>query len=268
MANVELSVPATPESVYEIASVSKQFTATAIMLLVEDGKLGLDDPIARRTCRKLLKTWQAVRVRNLLNHTSGIKDYLNTKDISFRKDYSDDELVAMVAGPRARLLPRREVGLLEHQLPAAREVDRQGERPGPRRLPRRAHLRAAGDEVVPGQRHARGHPPPRHRLRALRRDLPHPRLRQSDPVGDRRRRGRHHGPRPGPLGRGARPGDPAQAGESRADVDARQLKDGTTMHYGFDGRSARTRGTRSSSTAAGSPASTRTSRDTRTTSSR
>src|SRR5262249_16799766 len=97
MANLELSVPATPETVYELASVSKQFTATAVMMLGEEGKLKLDDSIARDLA-KTPEAWRAVTVRNLLNHTSGIKDYLNTKGLSLRKDYSNDELVGMVAG--------------------------------------------------------------------------------------------------------------------------------------------------------------------------
>jgi CubicO group peptidase (beta-lactamase class C family) len=96
MANVELSVLATSETVYELASVSKQFTATAVMMLVEDGKLKLDDPVTDRLAL-LPKAWRGVTVRNLLNHTSGIKDYLHTKDISFRKDYTNTELIGMVA---------------------------------------------------------------------------------------------------------------------------------------------------------------------------
>src|SRR4026209_1723690 len=45
LANVELNVPATAETAYQLASVTKQFTATAVMLLVEDGKVRLSDPI-------------------------------------------------------------------------------------------------------------------------------------------------------------------------------------------------------------------------------
>src|SRR3954471_21005689 len=44
LANVELKVPATEETVYELGSITKQFTATAIMMLVEEGKVALDDP--------------------------------------------------------------------------------------------------------------------------------------------------------------------------------------------------------------------------------
>jgi CubicO group peptidase (beta-lactamase class C family) len=74
MANLELGVPARPETVYEIGSVTKQFTAAAILGLVEDGKLGLDDPLSR-----FFPDWPAAgrtaTVKQLLNHTSGIKSY-------------------------------------------------------------------------------------------------------------------------------------------------------------------------------------------------
>ena len=48
LANVELSVPATENTVYQLASVTKMFTATAIMMLVKDGKIALDDKITER----------------------------------------------------------------------------------------------------------------------------------------------------------------------------------------------------------------------------
>src|SRR5215472_11893148 len=47
LANVELEVPAKPETVYQSGSVGKQFTATAVMMLVEQGKIGLDDPLTK-----------------------------------------------------------------------------------------------------------------------------------------------------------------------------------------------------------------------------
>jgi len=104
MANVELSVPATPDSVYELASVSKQFTATAIMLLVEDGKLGLDDPITDRL-PNLPEAWGGITVRNLLNHTSGIDEYFQTSRLSLRRDYTTDELIKLVADLPLRFSP-------------------------------------------------------------------------------------------------------------------------------------------------------------------
>jgi CubicO group peptidase (beta-lactamase class C family) len=71
LANVELNVPATADTVYKIGSVSKQFIATGIMLLVQDGKISLDDPVAR-FLEGTPDTWKPITVRHLLTHTSGI----------------------------------------------------------------------------------------------------------------------------------------------------------------------------------------------------
>jgi D-alanyl-D-alanine carboxypeptidase len=70
-ANLEHDVPVTPDTVFELASVTKQFTATAIMLLVEEGKVQLDDPVAWHLPRAP-ETWKAITVRHLLAHTSGL----------------------------------------------------------------------------------------------------------------------------------------------------------------------------------------------------
>jgi D-alanyl-D-alanine carboxypeptidase len=97
-ANVELAVPATVDTVYQLASVTKTFTATAIMLLVEEGKLELDDKVTKHLS-DLPKAWDAVTVRHLLNHTSGIKSYTSVKDFfkTIRKDYSHREILGLVA---------------------------------------------------------------------------------------------------------------------------------------------------------------------------
>ena len=72
MSSGELAI--TPDTVFRIGSITKQFTAAAIMLLVEDGKLGLDDDI-----QSVLADYPAqdrrVTIRHLLNHTSGIKNF-------------------------------------------------------------------------------------------------------------------------------------------------------------------------------------------------
>jgi len=98
LANVELAVPATAETVYQLASVTKQFTATAVMMLVEEGKIDLDETITRYL-EGLPAAWGEVTVRHLLNHTSGIKSYTGLPDFakSFRKDYTKDELIRLVA---------------------------------------------------------------------------------------------------------------------------------------------------------------------------
>jgi CubicO group peptidase (beta-lactamase class C family) len=71
LANVELGVPARPETVYKIGSVSKQFIATGILLLVQDGKVRLDDKIST-FLEGTPDTWKEITVRHLLTHTSGI----------------------------------------------------------------------------------------------------------------------------------------------------------------------------------------------------
>jgi len=71
LANVELNVPAKPETVYKIGSVSKQFIATGIMLLVQEGRISLDDHVSK-FLDGTPDTWKAITVRHLLTHTSGI----------------------------------------------------------------------------------------------------------------------------------------------------------------------------------------------------
>ena len=98
-ADLENDVPATAETVYRIGSVTKQFTSAAIMRLVEQGKVSLDD-----TLQKFLPNFPTqgnrVTVRHLLNHTSGIKSYTSLgpkwQRVN-RLDLATDSLVALFA---------------------------------------------------------------------------------------------------------------------------------------------------------------------------
>lgn len=74
MANLEHGVENTPETVFEAGSVSKQFTAAALLLLVIDGKLTLEDDV-RDHVPELPEYDEIIKVRHLLNHTSGLKDW-------------------------------------------------------------------------------------------------------------------------------------------------------------------------------------------------
>jgi len=74
LANVELSVPVTPQTVFEIGSITKQITAAALLLLAEEGRVGLDDPVGKHL-PEVPASWAAVTVRHLLTHTSGIRSY-------------------------------------------------------------------------------------------------------------------------------------------------------------------------------------------------
>jgi CubicO group peptidase (beta-lactamase class C family) len=83
MANLELGVPVTPRTVFDIGSISKQFTATAILLLAQEGKLSLEDDV-RRYVPEMPPYASGVTIRNLLNHTSGIRDYLTLMGLAGR----------------------------------------------------------------------------------------------------------------------------------------------------------------------------------------
>ena len=94
-ANVEHKIPVTPQTVFQSGSVGKQFTATAVMMLVEAGKIGLDDPLSKYFASSP-DWWKEVTIRELLSHTAGFTDYPD--DFDFRKDYDEDQLLKIVAG--------------------------------------------------------------------------------------------------------------------------------------------------------------------------
>ena len=75
MANLELNVGNTPQTVFDIGSVSKQFTAIAIHLLAREGKLSLDDDI-RKWVPEIPSYGKTVTLRHLLHHTGGLRDYI------------------------------------------------------------------------------------------------------------------------------------------------------------------------------------------------
>jgi CubicO group peptidase (beta-lactamase class C family) len=95
LANVELQVPVKPETIFQSGSVGKQFTATAVMMLVEEGKIGLNDPLTKYF-PSAPASWKDVTVRELLSHTAGFTDY--PKKFNFRKDWTEAELLKMVEG--------------------------------------------------------------------------------------------------------------------------------------------------------------------------
>jgi CubicO group peptidase (beta-lactamase class C family) len=80
MANLELSVAITPQSVFDIGSVSKQVTAMAIVLLAQDRKLSLDDDI-RKYLSEIPDYGSKITIRHLLHHTSGLRNYDDLFDL-------------------------------------------------------------------------------------------------------------------------------------------------------------------------------------------
>lgn len=102
LANVELNVPVKPETIFQSGSVGKQFTATAVMMLVEEGKVGLDDPVSKYFAGAP-DNWKNIKVRNLLSHTSGLAEYESDEltkpgaPFYLRLDFTEDELFKKIA---------------------------------------------------------------------------------------------------------------------------------------------------------------------------
>jgi D-alanyl-D-alanine carboxypeptidase len=101
-ANLELKAPATKQTVYEIGSNTKQFTAAAIMMLVEEGKIGLEDSITEYF-PEAPQAWRGITIRHLLTHTSGIQNHVAVPhwldvfrtNLAFETTPTRDELLNM-----------------------------------------------------------------------------------------------------------------------------------------------------------------------------
>lgn len=99
LANIELNVPMTADSVLQSGSVGKIFTATGVMMLVEEGKVDLNDSIVKYF-PEAPASWKPIRVANLLSHTSGLSSFDTVElqvaggPFDIRQDFTEDELVA------------------------------------------------------------------------------------------------------------------------------------------------------------------------------
>lgn len=106
LASVELGVPLSPDHVFRIGSVTKQFAAAALLELVDEGKVALDDPLS-----KFLPDYpdgEHITVAQLLNHTSGIQSYTGLPgymDQDVRRDLSTSELIAVFKDKPAEFAP-------------------------------------------------------------------------------------------------------------------------------------------------------------------
>ena len=106
LSNLELSTPVTENSVFAIYSITKTFTAVATMMLVEEGKILLEDPITKHI-DGLPATWNKIKVRHLLTHTSGLIDICEVSQdpCHTSKDYTQQEIVNLVADSSLRSVP-------------------------------------------------------------------------------------------------------------------------------------------------------------------
>ncbi len=80
LANLDYHIPITPQTVFDVGSMSKQFTATCIFLLEQQGKLSIDDPIQKFLPEIPVYHGDRVTIRHLINHTSGLRDYAEIMD--------------------------------------------------------------------------------------------------------------------------------------------------------------------------------------------
>ncbi len=97
-ANAEWKIPHTPGTKFRLGSVTKQFTAAAILLLEEQGKLSIEDPISK-FIPNAPATWQPVTIHQLLNHTGGIPNFTELSDYASNKlsPLSPAEVMARMA---------------------------------------------------------------------------------------------------------------------------------------------------------------------------
>ncbi len=99
MANLDYGIPITSASVFYLASVSKQFTAAAVILAAQEGHLSLDDDI-RTYFPEIPDYGKTVTVRHMIHHTSGLRDYLTLMSLAgmrYEDVHSDAEIVELIA---------------------------------------------------------------------------------------------------------------------------------------------------------------------------
>ncbi len=98
MADMEHGIPITPQSIFYIGSVSKQFVATALLLLEEEGKLSLDDDV-RKYIPELPDYSHPIHIQHLVHHTSGLRDNLTLWELSGRSmidDIPEEEIFDLI----------------------------------------------------------------------------------------------------------------------------------------------------------------------------
>jgi hypothetical protein len=147
MASLELGVPIRPEMAFRIGSITKQLTAMAILRLVADGKLALDDEVG-----KLLPGYPShgrrITVENLLTHTSGIPNYTDLPGWQkvWRERLSVPEIIDRFKDEPLDFPPGRELAVRQLGLRPPRRDPREGDRPALRGLDGRDPPAAVGDD--------------------------------------------------------------------------------------------------------------------------
>ena len=106
-ANLDYNIPITPQTVFDVASITKQFNAASLSMLALEGKLALDDNV-RKWLPELPEYDSPITLRHMMYHTSGLRDYLNLFPLAGRGDYypiSHPQILAMMSRQRALIFP-------------------------------------------------------------------------------------------------------------------------------------------------------------------
>ena len=145
-ARLDPHTPASPEMRYSIGSISKQFTAAAILMLAEEGKLSLDDPVSKYVSG--LTRGNEVTIRELLSHTSGYQDYWPQDYVMpmMLKPVTPDEILDRWAPHPAGLRSRHEVAVQQHQLRDRRRHRGESQRDAAVDAPGQTSVHASGNE--------------------------------------------------------------------------------------------------------------------------
>lgn len=102
LADLQTNAPIGPDTIFDVGSIAKQFTAASLVLLAQRGQLSLDDDI-RRYVPELLDHGTPIRIRHLLNHTSGLRDYVDLLVLSgarFHDPVSPNDALRMLGRQR------------------------------------------------------------------------------------------------------------------------------------------------------------------------
>jgi CubicO group peptidase (beta-lactamase class C family) len=106
-ANLDYDIPITPQTVFDVGSVTKQFVAASLSMLALEGELSFEDDI-RKWLPELPEYEEPITLRHMVYHTSGLRDYLNLFPLAGRGDYypiSRDQILDMMSRQRAVVFP-------------------------------------------------------------------------------------------------------------------------------------------------------------------
>ncbi len=95
VSDVEKGLLASPKTLWNVGQITQAYTAVAIMQLVEEDKLALDDPVSRHP-PSLPGPWQGITVRQLMAHASGLPDYTRQPSFQPAREYTPDQVIALV----------------------------------------------------------------------------------------------------------------------------------------------------------------------------